>query len=104
MVEIAWRDGTVAALERNAVLNAAVSQGVQPDTCAYELLKHWLDERPDSHIIDAWKAYIKELAHLMPKESLAKVNQHARPLPASGCGRRRLSRLEHHLQARAGND
>ena len=34
-------------------------------------LKHWLDERPDPRIIEAWKEYVKEMARLMPKESLA---------------------------------
>ena len=103
MVEIAWCDGTVAPQERNAVLNAAVSQGVKPDTAPYELLKHWLDERPDSHIIDAWKAYIKEMAHLMLKESLAKMKSHmldrCRRVAAAAGGFLGLNSISKHEQA-----
>src|SRR5947209_2087047 len=39
MVEVAWCDGTVAPEEREAVLNAAVAQGIHPDSAAYDLLK-----------------------------------------------------------------
>jgi len=76
MVEIAWCDGAVAPEEREAVLNAAAGQGVHPDSAAYDILKHWLDQRPDPHIIEAWKEYVHEMSHLMPKESLAAMRKH----------------------------
>jgi hypothetical protein len=76
MVEVAWCDGSVAPEERDAVLNAAVSEGVHPTSAPYELLKHWLDERPDPQIIAAWKEYVKQLSHVMPKEGLAAMKKH----------------------------
>src|SRR5207253_7165559 len=58
LVEVAWCDGSVASEERDAVLNAAVGQGIHPDSASYGLLKHWLDERPEERIIAAWKEYV----------------------------------------------
>jgi hypothetical protein len=71
MVEVAWCDGSVSGEERDAVLNAAVKAGIHPDTASYELLRQWLQSRPDSHIIAAWKDYVTEVSRLMPKESVA---------------------------------
>jgi len=76
MVEVAWCDGNVAPEEREAVLNAAVAQGIHPDSAAYDILNHWLDQRPDPHIIQAWKEYVHEMSRLMPKESLASMRKH----------------------------
>lgn len=103
MVEVAWCDGTVAPEEREAVLNAAASQGVQPDTASYELLKSWLDKRPDAHIIAAWKDYVKEVAQLMPKDSLASLKQNmherCRRVAAAAGGFLGLSTISKHEQA-----
>src|SRR5437868_13990449 len=76
LVEVAWCDGSVAPEERDAVLNAAVGQGIHPDSAAYGLLKHWLDERPDPRIIAAWQEYIHELARITPKETIAAMKKH----------------------------
>lgn len=75
MVEVAWCDGSVSAQERDAILNAASKEGIQPDSAPFELLGRWLQERPDSHVIVAWKDYVKEMAHLMPKESVAELKR-----------------------------
>jgi hypothetical protein len=89
MVEVAWCDGSVTAEERDAVLNAAAKQGIQPNTSPYELLKRWLQDRPDVHIIAAWKDYVKELARVMPKEGIAEmkrnvINRSTRVAEAAG--------------------
>jgi hypothetical protein len=75
LVEVAWCDGSVAAEEREAVLNAAANQGIKPDSASYELLKRWLDERPDRRIASAWRDYVHELARLMPKGSVAAMKK-----------------------------
>src|SRR5438552_13960257 len=75
LVEVAWCDGAVAEEERDAVLNAAVAEGIHPDSAAYALLKHWLDERPDAKILAAWKEYVHELSRLMSKESIAALKK-----------------------------
>lgn len=76
MVEVAWCDGNVSVEERDAVLNAAAGQGIKPDTAPYLLLKSWLDQKPDPHIIVAWKDYVGELSRLMPGDSLATMKKH----------------------------
>jgi hypothetical protein len=75
LVEVAWCDGSVAPEEHAAVLNAAGSQGIHPDSAAYELLKRWLEERPDPKIVTAWKEYVHELARVMSKESIAAMKK-----------------------------
>jgi hypothetical protein len=75
LVEVAWCDGAVTAEERDAVLNAAAKQGLQPGTASYELLQNWLQNRPDLHIITAWKDYVRELARIMPKETIDEMGR-----------------------------
>ncbi len=75
LVEVAWCDGTVAAEERDAILNAASQQGVHRDSPARALLEHWLTERPDPRIIAAWKEYVHELARIMPGPTLEAMKQ-----------------------------
>jgi hypothetical protein len=75
MVEVAWVDGSVTPEERDAVLNAAAAQGVKPDTAPYEILRSWLKERPDSHVIAAWKDYVREASRLMPKDTVAAMKK-----------------------------
>lgn len=75
LIEVAWCDGSVSAEEREAVLNAAANAGIHPDAASYELLRDWLQNRPDSHIIAAWKDYVTEVSRLMPKESLGEFKR-----------------------------
>lgn len=78
LIEVAWCDGSVAAEEREAVLNAAVSQGIRSDSASYALLQRWLEERPDPRIIAAWKEYVHELGRLMPTDSVASLKKNMR--------------------------
>jgi hypothetical protein len=70
LVEVAWCDGLVAPEEREAILNAATQQGIHRDSPSRELLEHWLTERPDARIIEAWEEYVHELARIMPGPTL----------------------------------
>jgi uncharacterized tellurite resistance protein B-like protein len=70
LVEVAWADGAVSEDEREAVLKAAAENGVQKDSAAHELLKHWLKDRPDSRIIGSWKEYVGALAKAMPADAM----------------------------------
>lgn len=74
-VEVAWCDGAVSPEERDAVLNAAVKQGIHADSASYALLREWLQHRPDSHVISAWKEYVQEVSRMMPPESLAEMRK-----------------------------
>lgn len=75
LVEVAWCDGAVTPEERDAVLNAAAKQGLQPGTASYEVLQRWLQDRPDLHITTAWKDYVRELARIMPKETITEMGR-----------------------------
>jgi tellurite resistance protein len=75
LVEVAWVDGSVSPEERAAVLNAAVKQGIQPDSAPYEMLQRWLQDRPDPHIVAAWKDYVREVSKLMPPPEVAEFKR-----------------------------
>jgi hypothetical protein len=75
VVEVAWCDGSVSPAERDAVLNAAVHHGIAPDSAPYALLKRWLEDRPDSHVVAAWKDYVRDLKSVLPAESVAEMRQ-----------------------------
>jgi hypothetical protein len=75
IVEVAWVDGSLSTDERDAVLNAAVAQGITTDSASYELLKLWLRNRPDPRIIAAWKEYVTEVARLMPSDAVSEFKR-----------------------------
>lgn len=104
MVEVAWCDGNVADEERDAVLNAASGQGIRSDSASYELLSHWLSERPDPKIIVAWKEYVQEMARIMPKDSLATLKKNmldrVNKVASSAGGFLGLSTVSKHEQAK----
>jgi hypothetical protein len=104
LVEIAWCDGDVAPEERDAVLNAAVANGIHPDSTAYALLKRWLDERPNPRIIEAWKEYVHELARVTPKKTIAAMKKNmldrAHRVAAAAGGFLGLSTVSKHEHAK----
>ena len=75
IVEVAWVDGALSTDERDAVLNAAVEQGISADSAAYELLKAWLKERPNPKIIEAWKDYVREVVRMMPRSAVSEFKR-----------------------------
>jgi hypothetical protein len=75
IVEVAWVDGSISTDESDAVLNAAVAEGISADSASYELLKAWLEERPSPKIIAAWKDYVREVARMMPKHAVAELKR-----------------------------
>src|SRR5688572_29758956 len=75
MIEVAWCDGNVSAEERDAIVNAAADQGIKSDTAAFGLLKSWLEQRPDSHIIAAWKDYVQDVSSKMPPDSVVALKK-----------------------------
>lgn len=72
-IEVAWADGDVSNDERAAILKAAHEIGVQEGTASHQILENWLKERPDLKLIDTWKAYMVELAKMMPAETMANL-------------------------------
>jgi len=104
IVEVAWCDGSVAPEERDAVLNAAVAHDIHEDSASYALLKRWLDERPDPQIVAAWKEYVRELAKISPKETIAAMKKvmldRAHRVAAAAGGFLGLSTISKHEHAK----
>ena len=75
MVAVAWSDNLVSAEEQAAILKSVEAENIAPGSPAYQLLRDWLEHRPDGAVIVAWKEYISELVRIMPAESLEKLRQ-----------------------------
>jgi tellurite resistance protein len=73
LLEVAWCDGAVSPEEREAILNAAAAQGIHQDSAAHGLLSSWLSERPDPRIVIVWRDYVREMVHLLPKDTSASL-------------------------------
>ena len=65
LVSVAWCDASMEPKEKETVLNAATSAGLEKGSASSDLLGSWLSNRPGDDLLDAWKAYVGVL-----KESL----------------------------------
>jgi hypothetical protein len=61
LVEVAWADGKIDPSEREAVLSAAVANGITSSSPSYLLLESWLQRRPDGRLLEVWGAFIIRL-------------------------------------------
>jgi hypothetical protein len=80
MVHVAWSDRKISPEERAAVLRAAQSENILPNSPAYHVLQSWLQRSPDAAVFTAWKEYIRELARVMPTESLKELRERTKSL------------------------
>ncbi|WP_424814473.1 hypothetical protein [Roseococcus sp. YIM B11640] len=62
LVLIAWADGVIPDLERQAVMDAAHEHGVLRGSPASTLLESWLRTPPPASLAETWKAYVTALA------------------------------------------
>lgn len=63
LVAVAWADRVVDALERDAVLKAAHQSGLSDSSASYQLLSHWLTNKPSENLFSAWKSFAQILSH-----------------------------------------
>ena len=61
LVCVAWADGKIEEKERNAILKAAIDNGIADDSAAYNLLSDWLRSKPGPELMDGWKLYTTSL-------------------------------------------
>lgn len=61
LVYVAWSDGTVAREERQALLAAAATVGVNEGGAGYETLVGWLAQRPGNALFEAGFAAVRAL-------------------------------------------
>lgn len=69
-VAVAWADGKVQDEERQAILAAAQSAGVQPQDGRYPMLEFWMNKRPGAAMIEAWEHYIKDICKRLSKPEI----------------------------------
>lgn len=69
VVEVAWADGVIDEKERQALLDASKSIGVEQGTPAFEFLSKWVSEKPELAWFDLWAGYVKALvANMKPDD------------------------------------
>ena len=54
LAEVAWADGAIDAKEEQAILDGAAKAGVTPGSTSHDLLKSWLERRPEPRLLTAW--------------------------------------------------
>ena len=58
LVSVAWADGHMDDREREAILSAAREQGLVTEDMARQVLKDWLEQKPDPQLLSLWKDYV----------------------------------------------
>ena len=71
LVEVAWADGSLDAKERQAVLDRAEKSGIAPGTADHDLLRSWLEKKPEPRLLSAWTEMVHGLSERMPPQELA---------------------------------
>jgi hypothetical protein len=73
LVEVAWAQGGVAKTERDAILKAAHENGVTQGSAPYQLLQHWLNEKPEPKLLAVWKDYVAALRQAADPKAFEKI-------------------------------
>lgn len=71
LVEVAWADGSFDSAEAEAVINAAVKQGIPRGSEVLGHLKEWLHKGPTQEGRALWKMYASELRKKLSPTELA---------------------------------
>ncbi len=90
LVEVAWADGKIDEKEKKAVLEAACKSFIPKDSVDFNLLRCWLEHKPDSKLLEAWVHYMKGLCEKLSdteKDALKKdLIGHARAVAQAAGG------------------
>ena len=71
LVEVAWADGVIQPKERDAIIKAAIERGVEEGSPTCNLLRNWLQTKPDPKMLEVWKGYIEVLKDSLGERSRA---------------------------------
>ena len=71
LVEVAWADGEIQPKERDAIIKAAIERGVEEGSPTCNLLRNWLQTKPDPKLLEVWKGYIDALKGSLGERSRA---------------------------------
>jgi len=70
LAEVAWADGAIDAKEEQAILDRAAKSGVTPGSSSYDLLKSWLERRPEPRLLTAWIHMIQGISENLTAEQV----------------------------------
>jgi hypothetical protein len=69
LAEVAWADGSMDKKEERAILERAEKSGVEPGTPVHDLLRSWLERRPEPKLLTAWTHMVEGICeHLTPEQ------------------------------------
>jgi hypothetical protein len=71
LVEVAWADGTLDAKEKQAILDRAEKAGTAPGSVDHELLRSWLEHKPDPKLLTAWTHMVQGLCEQLGPQQVA---------------------------------
>jgi hypothetical protein len=90
LIEVAWADGKIDEKEKAAVLEAAKESFISKNSPDFDLLKQWMEHKPDKKLLDAWKHYIKGICHELTQHQKGALKKdligHARQVAQSAGG------------------
>jgi hypothetical protein len=70
LVEVAWADGTLDAREKRAILDRAEKSGIAPGAIDHDLLRSWLDHKPEPKLLTAWTHLIQGMCEQLTDEQV----------------------------------
>jgi len=76
LIFVARADKKLDEKEQDAILDAAIEEGLVPDSPSHELLTAWLLKEPDDELLEVWRHYINQLCKELPKEQISDLQQH----------------------------
>jgi hypothetical protein len=68
LVQVAWAEGNVSQRERELILQAARSHGVEPGSLPDQKLDEWLDQRPSGEFFERTLRVLGALLQALPPE------------------------------------
>jgi len=75
LVFVAHADKTLDDKEQDAILDAAIDAGLEPDSPSHDLLTSWLLKKPEDELLEVWRHYISQACRELPKEQIADLQQ-----------------------------
>lgn len=76
LVLVAWADGDLSDLERDAVMEAAAQEGIHPNAPGHAMLAGWLRTKPGPELVATWKDYVRGLATPLDLEARRELERH----------------------------
>jgi hypothetical protein len=71
LVEVAWADGEIQPKERDAIIQAAIERGVEEGSPTCDLLRNWLQTKPDPRLLEVWRGYVEAVMGSLGERSRA---------------------------------